>query len=494
MISYVNTTSNISYADWESSPPATATVDEDSGYVTGIWEGESTITATHPNATNTVSYTLKVLAIPDGIYYLRNREYGKYLQINETDYESPGSTAEQWEYNAGIYQQWQITSLDNGYYSITSVLSGLALSVPAGQTATEDVTLIQQAYAGYDRQQWKITQTTAYNYIIRPKSADGLSVDLVMAAGDFDYITTYDANIEQRVYTNDTDYGDIWQICSFVDIGMSTDDYTGSGSRERGSYHYADTFYSGLTGIPTSKVHNYNKGSTYNATKNDFAVNGAISDDIDFMIYIGHGHSVDTGADDRFNDKKLNHIQYSRSTKGEINSSSVCTKAHDQSYKDRFCLYTDQVNFGSTDSDLRWVWMYTCNFLHAKEDNEDPDGSTINDNDYVTNAMLAEMMTGAHIVMGYSSASFLCEDVASGFATHLREGMSFYDAFFLYGHNYESRHASDNHHQKIMYLSQFEHETIYSPQIHYEYDSSDVVIESRGIDEPYNMNNVGGEL
>ena len=497
---YVSKTTNAQSFEWTSLSPSFATVQETTGAVTGVWEGQATIKVTNSESTKSPTYTIRVRPIPDGEYFIRNREHGRFLQVSDedfsNDYSTTGAIMEQYPYDSGDYQKWQITLLNDGYYSIISVKSGLALSVPAGQTSSADVSLVQDVYNSYDRQKWEITQTEHYCYKLKPKSSEGVSNDLVMAVGDFHPLEPDDANIEQRNYVDDDEYRDEWQICSFVNIGMSTDDYSGDTDRKRGSYLYANTFYDepGLyKSIPMSLTHKYNTESKYTATKNDFAVHGAMSIDTDFMIFIGHGHSVDLGDDTpegekRYNDRKYNHIQYSLSAdKKEINSSSVCTESHDQPYKDRFCLYTDEVHFGSPASDLRWVWMYTCNFLHAREDNGDDDGNTANDNDYITNDMLAEMMTGAHIVMGYASASYLCEDAAYGFATYLREGIPFYDAFFMYGHVYESPHANDNHRQKIMYLDQSRYETIYSPQIHYEYDISDVVIRKRGIDEQYTI-------
>lgn len=58
-------------------------------------------------------------------------------------------------------------------------------------------------------------------------------------------------------------------------------------------------------------------------------------------------------------------------------------------YNSAYNVYSGDVNFGSASSDLRWVWLYTCNFLTTSE--------------YVTDASLKEMMTGVHIVMGYAS-------------------------------------------------------------------------------------------
>ena len=154
------------------------------------------------------------------------------MQIDDNDssnnYKTSGATVEQWHYQEGEHQKWIITSLNNGYYSIKSANSGLALSVPAGQTGTADVSLVQEAYNGYDRQKWIITQTEDYCYKIMPKSSEGLSNNLVMAVGQFEGTDPLDVNIEQRIYTNDSEYRDVWQICSFLDIGMSTDNYSGS--------------------------------------------------------------------------------------------------------------------------------------------------------------------------------------------------------------------------------------------------------------------------
>lgn len=203
--------------------------------------------------------------------------------------------------------------------------------------------------------------------------------------------------------------------------------------------------------------------STHTATKEDFATNGAMTNSIDFMIYIGHGHDTHLGEEDKQNGHKANHIQYSCSTSGETNPMDVCAnESYEQLYKDGFCLYTDEVNFGSSGSDLRWVWMYTCNFLT-------PNAS-------VTNASLKEMMTGAHILMGYESTATLCNSVATLFSQQLLAGEPIIDSFFYAGSNGETYEADTDHTQKVLYIPQAVNETIYSPNIHYEYDPEDVII------------------
>ena len=381
-----------------------------------------------------------------------------------------------------INQIWKIFYLDNGYYSIISKKSGLALSVASGEIGSSNVSLVQEEYRGYDRQLWKITlMNNGSSYRIKAKSSENTSTDLVMAVGYSVVNDANDVNIEQRKYVDDSNYRDQWLICPSIGIGMSTDDYS-DGDLERSSYRYAGKFYDELcaptTKGPMIKTYHYNKDSTHTASPNDFSVNGAISNNIDFMIYIGHGHPA--------HNTKGNHIQYSHATDGTVDITDICENdAYTQTQKDKFCVYANEVNFGSSTSDLRWVWMYTCNFLHAKEDNNDADSNSSNDNDYVTNAMLIKMMTGAHIVMGYASRATLCDAMAEDFATYLRNGDSIYDAFFKAGHTGEGSVESKNHYQKILYIPQARYETIYSPQVRYEYDASDVKIVKRNIHDDY---------
>ena len=128
------------------------------------------------------------------------------VAINDAanEYKTPGVIMEQWAYDGEDYQKWEIKSLDNGYYKIISVQSGSALSVPSGKTSTQDVELIQEIYTGDNRQQWKITQTQYGSYTIKPRSSEGLAMDLVMAVGDSITVGWDDTNVEQRRYVDNT--------------------------------------------------------------------------------------------------------------------------------------------------------------------------------------------------------------------------------------------------------------------------------------------------
>lgn len=127
--------------------------------------------------------------------------------------------------------------------------------------------------------------------------------------------------------------------------------------------------------------------------------------------------------------------------------------------------------FGSASADLRWVWLYTCNFLTTGT--------------YVTDNMLREMMTGAHIVMGYASQSYLCDANALKFAQYLRSGEPIIDAYFMAGSNGEATATNDHHIQKVLFIPQAEQETLFSPPIYYQYDTADIEIITHDIQSDY---------
>ena len=203
---------------WKSSDTSIASVNISTGEVTGKSEGEVTITAyAYVNGVRkSDTYKLVVLPIENGTYFIKNRQYGRYLQIDDndtvSDYTTSGAIMEQWDYDGEDYQKWLLTSLDNGYYKIISVESDLALSVKSAEISSQDVALVQEAYTGAYRQQWKITRTENGSYKIKPRSSENQSNDFVMAVGDSIINDSNGVDIEQRVYTDDFTYKDEWYI------------------------------------------------------------------------------------------------------------------------------------------------------------------------------------------------------------------------------------------------------------------------------------------
>ena len=243
-------------------------------------------------------------------------------------------------------------------------------------------------------------------------------------------------------------------------VGLSTDNYNaGCQAGSRGSYTYASVFMEKFSLQNSYMEKNYiqksNLTSYGGAAKNNFRYTGntsnVLADSVDFMVYIGHGGKA--------SNSKGNSLHYNFSSSG-ISHTEGC---NDEVYN----LYTSEVKFGSSTSKLRWVWLYTCNFL--------------TESSYVTNDDLKEMMNGAHIVMGYASQAYLCSDVAEMFAQKLSENRYIIDSFFIAGDQAEAQLVEDDHIQKALYIDETRNETINTPPVRYNYSASNVKIITNNI-------------
>lgn len=383
-----------------------------------------------------------------GHNFFKNAELGNYLQIdNDASASDGGAILELWDLDGDNDQRWKIEFAVHGFYKIISSASGKAITAPS----TLDESLTQKTYTGAAEQLWRIVPNKTGGYCISPRPF----LSAYMAAGD-GAIVTSGRNAELRKAQSDNRH--VWKILSPINVGFSTDNYTdGCGYSERQSYRYANKFFDRLIDsqydIAFYKVHHYNKDSVRTASKKDFSINGAISNDVDFMIYIGHGLQA--------NNSKGNRLHYNCATDGTHHTTDCNNSVYN--------AYSSEIRFGSSSSNLRWVWLYTCNFLTT--------------NDYVTENDLKKMMTGAHIVMGYASTAYLCDAMAETFATYLREGSPIIKAYWKAGRDGEASVTNYDHYQTVLYIPQTENETIYSPKMHYEYDSSDVEIKVRNIQD-----------
>lgn len=135
------------------------------------------------------------------------------MQIDDNDspnYSTSGAIIELWDKDDGEYQQWQFTHLRDDYYKITSVKSGLALSVAAENVNTDAEALVQESFANLRRQWWKVSLTAHGMYKISPMSGESYATEWVMCAG-YSMVSVIDGrNVEQRAYTDDTNYKDEW--------------------------------------------------------------------------------------------------------------------------------------------------------------------------------------------------------------------------------------------------------------------------------------------
>ena len=78
-------------------------------------------------AAGTTSATVNMspsAVVPDGIYYIKNKQLGGYLQVNDGDapnYSTINEFMELHSFDGGDYQKWQITHTSDGYYKIANV-------------------------------------------------------------------------------------------------------------------------------------------------------------------------------------------------------------------------------------------------------------------------------------------------------------------------------------------------------------------------------------
>ena len=110
----------ISTVTWASSKPAVATV-TDSGLVTGLRAGKTTISATLEDGTRATCVVN--VTVPDGVYYIRNI-FSLYLNVTDGGIANNTDVCQQDPHESDaddlqkIRQMWKICHLGNGQYSI----------------------------------------------------------------------------------------------------------------------------------------------------------------------------------------------------------------------------------------------------------------------------------------------------------------------------------------------------------------------------------------
>ena len=252
-------------------------------------------------------------------------------------------------------------------------------------------------------------------------------------------------------------------------VGISADAYTdGQHHKSLGTDLYSSAFFDKLSfkqsaNISKSSLVRHINGQAFgNASKMDFETisnpNGAIADQVDFMVYMGHALAADREGSglSASNRQKGNYLHYYYTGDGVIHDNTGC-------YTDAMNLYTSEARF----SHPRWVWLYTCNFLHESE--------------YVTQDELIAMMDGTHILMGYETQSYLSHDIVNDFASELSKPKSIINAFFIAGDKAEAKGTKDHHIQKVLYVAQARYETIFSIPVTYSYTADDILILTNGI-------------
>ncbi len=177
---------------FESSRPNVATVDGN-GIVRAISPGKTTITIIYNN-TEVEFCDIDVKSIEDGQYFIKNVRLDNYTQLDDDG----GVIVEAWGFDGNDEQRWDITYVGEGYYKITCVSGGKAITVV--DTEHANVALEVSEYIGTNTQKWRIEQLDNGNFKIMPKVAIDANIDWSMAVGEG--IGADGRNIEYRNYSN----------------------------------------------------------------------------------------------------------------------------------------------------------------------------------------------------------------------------------------------------------------------------------------------------
>lgn len=212
-----STTSNTQSFQWTSSNTNIATVNSSTGEVTGVSAGTVNIYSNRYQ----FGYTLIVTEIPNGIYFIENKQTSKCIDI-ENQVMSNGTQIHQWAFHGGNTQKWLIEHYEDGYYIIqscnTSVIPLYYLTVQNDSTAEYAKVVLKDRIT--DGSQWKITLTQNGAYKITPKTGEAnnrvLAVEVV--SGDN---TANGLDMEQKNYQDNNSYLDEWNI-------LLPDNYLGS--------------------------------------------------------------------------------------------------------------------------------------------------------------------------------------------------------------------------------------------------------------------------
>jgi hypothetical protein len=115
--------------------------------------------------------------ISGATYVIKNVNSGKVLSpLNGSS--ASGTNIVQVTYNDAKTQQWLLTNLDNGYWSIKNTANGLSMDIDGsnGSSTTDGAFNIQDLYTGANSQQWNLKYTGCNYNIINRNSGKSLDI------------------------------------------------------------------------------------------------------------------------------------------------------------------------------------------------------------------------------------------------------------------------------------------------------------------------------
>ena len=217
---------NISqYGTWSVASAETQymTVNSASGAATGKQHKTAGITVTCSRFISgtmcSKSYTMNVTAIPNGTYFLKNKQNSNYAKV-KNDSLANNQNAVQYDFDGSNYERWtfRLNGL-TGYYSIKSAASGSIsyyLAVKDDSAALDHQIVVRSATEASltNGMRWRVQTTASGAYKIIPKT--GEANDYVLATSTS--LGTNNADLVQGDYILNNSYRDEWYFIGNCDV------------------------------------------------------------------------------------------------------------------------------------------------------------------------------------------------------------------------------------------------------------------------------------
>ena len=200
------------------------------GEIRGTGQGGiTTVTVKHLPTGRTKTVNVKMGILPEGFYFIRNRESELFLRygINvQEDYVSIGEMSGGGYPGigyTGYYYEWQLTLLADGYYKISCRKLSNVLGLRNGEE-TISGGIYCQTDSGSTGQKWKIVRPTATateGYKIISATTYSTSNELVLTENSVSAAT-------QGTYSNNSERSDEWdfvQITTELPIELEAQEY-----------------------------------------------------------------------------------------------------------------------------------------------------------------------------------------------------------------------------------------------------------------------------
>ena len=394
-------------------------------------EGEA-----HRAPTLTVTYTYSYASgiSSNKVYYIKAAHSGLYLDVDGSA--SKSSNVMQYGFHGDQNQQWKVVYQGNGYYKLYSMSPSYKNKCLDVQDLSSNNIDVYPDGSG-DWLLWAIVPNGDGSYRLvnkwSEKTSKVLTVSLInyFPAANVIQSTWYGGNSQKWYFEPRSSKGMV-NHSGVLYMGMSSDNYLNNtcGFGSRVSSQCADYFgqFLGGTGynnVTFSALFNRKNGS---ASKNDFLSkafhpnSNANIDDVDFMLFVGHGRA-----------------DYGLHFTNGVSHGAV----HDAA---NLNLPRSEATFGYGNAKTKWVAAYTCNFLTGSNDS------------------VYSMFKGVNVVLGYASASFLVRDQMGTFAQKLKPGGNIIDSWIDAG-TYHTQYAPNDVGTgilKAVYVSDARNDTLYN--------------------------------